>query len=769
MSYRDSAIYSDDVIAANGSGEYIFAGRVGSGGLRRSLVRFDLANNIAPGSVITSVELTMYMSRTVSGNQTISLHYLNSDWAEGSSDPVGQEGGGTSAEDIDATWNYAFYNPANPPASTPWISPGGDYVANDSASTSVSAIGSYTWLSTIDMVADAQAWLDGPSSNFGWAVLGNELQGGTTKRFNSRSYPTVSQRPQLTITFTSPPNTGACCFSDGSCSVLSVTDCANASGTYQGNGTNCVSNPCPQAPSACCFNDGSCAVLSDFDCMAQNGTWQGPDVLCANADCPLILEKYADAMPVPPIAIPTTGTIGGTATYDIDIVQVDQQLHRDLPPTTVWTYDGVFPGPTIVARENFPVTVNFHNELRDEFGVYRTDHLLDVDLCPHGAEDLPKVVTHLHGGHVPAESDGYPDDAVLPGNSFTYTYPNINQESSLIWYHDHALGITRLNVYAGLAGGYIVRDSNEDSLALPTGEYEVPLIIQDRTLHTDGSLSYPNSLQESFFGEQMLVNGMVWPYSEVKRAKYRFRVLNGCNARTLTLSLSNGQSFDVISSEGGFLEAPLPRTTITLAAAERADLLIDFSALAPATEVFLTNSAPAPFPNGSPENDLPEVMKFVVTADTGPTPPTPPCSTTSRNSRKSTRCSRVISTSANSPTHSPSPGARPRSGSSTTAGGQTSPTGPSSARPRYGSSTTSPASCTRCTCTSFFSRCSTASPSTDPATRPASRHPPTQPSKGGKTPSGSVQTNASGSSAASRITPDYSPTTATSSTTKTTT
>jgi spore coat protein A len=346
-------------------------------------------------------------------------------------------------------------------------------------------------------------------------------------------------------------------------------------------------------------------------------------VLCANTDCPLILEKYADAMPLPPIAIPTTGTIGGAATYDIDILQVDQQLHRDLPPTTVWTYSGVFPGPTIVARENFPITVNFHNELRDEFGVYRTDHLLDVDLCPHGAEDLPKVVTHLHGGHVPADSDGYPHDTVLPGDSFTYIYPNLNQESSLIWYHDHAMGITRLNVYAGLAGGYIVRDTNEDSLALPTGEYEVPLIIQDRTLLADGSLSYPSSIQDSFFGEQMLVNGMVWPYFDVKRAKYRFRVLNGCNARTLTLTLSNGQSFDVISSEGGFLEAPLPRTTITLAAAERADLLIDFSALTPGTEVFLTNSAAAPFPNGSPANELPEVMKFVVTNDVGPTPPTP--------------------------------------------------------------------------------------------------------------------------------------------------
>jgi spore coat protein A len=621
---RDNTMFSEDVTLSNGAGDHFFTGQTNAVGVnRRALIRFDIASAIPPGSVITDVQMTLYMSRSKNSFDPVSIHRLTTDWGEGASHAGGEEGAGATALDNDATWDYTFYNTANPPASPAWISPGGDYIALDSATITVGDVMQYyTWGSTVDMVADTQSWLDGPSTNFGWIIISDETTRRTAARFDSRTNSTVAQRPALQITFTPPAGTGACCFADGNCSVLSMIDCTTAGGTYQGDGISCTPNPCPQPDGACCFDDASCIDTDEATCLSMGGNFQGPGSTCATTDCPLILEKYVDLMPLPPIAVPTSGTIGGTATYDIDIIQTTQQLHRDLAPTTLWTYEGVFPGPTIVARKDNPVTVTFNNELRDEFGVYRTDHLLDVDLCAHGAEDVAKTIVHLHGGHVPADVDGYPEDTVLPGNSFTYTYPNYNQDSALIWYHCHALGITRLNVYAGLAGGYIVRDANEDALSLPTGEFEVPLIIQDRTLNPDGSLSYPSASQETFFGELMLVNGMVWPHYNVKQAKYRFRTLNGCNSRVLTLSFG-GLPFDVISSEGGFLNAPVTRTVITLGGAERADLLVDFSSLPPGTEVFLTNAAQAPYPNGNPANALPEVMKFIVIADTGPTPVTP--------------------------------------------------------------------------------------------------------------------------------------------------
>ena len=131
---------------------------------------------------------------------------------------------------------------------------------------------------------------------------------------------------------------------------------------------------------------------------------------------------------------------------------------------------------------------------------------------------------HLHGAHVQAEFDGYPEYTFLPGNQDVYTYPN-SQLPATLWYHDHALGITRLNNYMGLSGMYLVRDPFEQSLDLPSGEYEIPLVIQDRSFNADGSLQYPNDWEEHFFGNTILVNGKVWPFLAVKTGKYRFRIL----------------------------------------------------------------------------------------------------------------------------------------------------------------------------------------------------------------------------------------------------
>jgi spore coat protein A len=330
------------------------------------------------------------------------------------------------------------------------------------------------------------------------------------------------------------------------------------------------------------------------------------------------------------------------ATYDIAMREIQQTLHSELPATTLWAYgDGptgaVYPGPTIEATSDQTVTVNWINDLRDTSAPgtpkpLRTDHLLPVDLCPHGAENLPKTVVHLHGTHTAADSDGHPEDTFLPGAQDTYTYPN-GQLSTTLWYHDHALGQTRLGVYLGLAGFYLIRDATEEALGLPDGEFEVPLVIQDRSFHTDGSLQYPATVTETFFGETNLVNGRVWPFQNVKQGKYRLRLLNGANSRHYTLQFCPGSNvspcpspatFQLIGGDGGLLPAPVPLTEITLGPAERADVIVDFAPYAPATDVYLVNSAPAPFPGTPGSGVVADVLKFVVQNQTGFTGAVPP-------------------------------------------------------------------------------------------------------------------------------------------------
>src|SRR4030095_11319127 len=205
--------------------------------------------------------------------------------------------------------------------------------------------------------------------------------------------------------------------------------------------------------------------------------------------------------------------------YTMRVREVSQQLHSQLPPTRVWGYGSTatgatYPGPTILASSGNPVTVTGVNDLRDAQGNLRTTHYLAVDLCMKGPDTegaTARIVTHLHGGHVPPESDGYPENTLLPGEQATYVYPN-NQQAGTLWYHDHAMGITRLNVIMGLAGFYLIRDPVAHAPGLPCGAYEIPLAIQDRSFHPDGTLKYPAMWMEHFEGDAMLVNGKVWPY-----------------------------------------------------------------------------------------------------------------------------------------------------------------------------------------------------------------------------------------------------------------
>ncbi|MGB2606734.1 MAG: multicopper oxidase [Candidatus Sulfotelmatobacter sp.] len=299
------------------------------------------------------------------------------------------------------------------------------------------------------------------------------------------------------------------------------------------------------------------------------------------------LAQFVDPLPIPETAKPIghrpspANAAVSLPYYRIAMRQIESKLHRDLKPTRLWAYGASSPGPTFEARSGQGILVEWANELP-------TQHLLPIDHHIHGAEaDKPEVrtVVHLHGAKAPADSDGYPDDWYVPGKSAVYHYPN-GQEAAMLWYHDHALGINRLNIFAGLLGVYLLRDDVEDSLNLPKGKHEIPLVFCDRVLDLEGQLNYPVSINPKspwvpeVFGDANLVNGKLFPYLEVEPRKYRFRVLNGANGRFYHFSLSNGQTFHQIGTDQGFLPAPLEVKNLTLAPAERADLVIDFSASA---------------------------------------------------------------------------------------------------------------------------------------------------------------------------------------------
>ncbi|MFU8829142.1 MAG: DNRLRE domain-containing protein, partial [Phycisphaerales bacterium] len=566
---QDNVLYETaDGSLSNALGTRLFTGNQNSGERRRSLIGFDLST-IPAGAQIQSAQLRLHCNQSSGDAFPITVHRLTADWGEGTSIAGGNQSGGGPATPGDATWLHRFY------PSQFWSTPGGDFLSVPSASVIVSAQNtSYTWTGS-GIVDDVQHWVNMPQANFGWIIRGDETSSANTKRFDSREVNTIANRPTLIVTYLPGAESGACCFTDGSCVELTQSDCASSGGNYRGDGT-----------------------------------------MCHMVTCPLVLEPFVDALPRPGIAQPLTGAPGQAAHYEIAMTEQFQKLHRDLPPTRVWGYDGSYPGPTIEAWRNEPVTVFWANDLRvSETGQLRTHHVLTVDECLHGPDmtgQVPVAVVHLHGGKVGPESDGYPEHSFPPGQqSDLYTYPN-DQPAATLWYHDHALGITRLNVMMGMAGFYLIRDAQEAALGLPSGEYEIPLAIQDRSFNADGSLKYHEQWHEHFFGDTILVNGKVWPFLEVDRGKYRMRLLNGSNSRAYTLALSDHAVFWQIGSDLGLLEAPVPLTELTLLPGERADVIFDFSGYTPGTELMLTNSAPAPFPGFPGVGVVPDVMKFMV-------------------------------------------------------------------------------------------------------------------------------------------------------------
>jgi len=437
---------------------------------------------------------------------------------------------------------------------------------------------------------------------------------------------------------------------------------------------------------------------------------------------PAAITKYAMPLVIPPAMPKTSG--GQIDYYEIAVRQFQQQiLPSGMPATTVWSYGSTnhpdtfnYPAFTIEAKYNRPVRVKWINDLKDANGNF-LPHILAVDPTLHwanppggtdGRDMRPSftstpgpytgpvpIVTHLHGGHSAQESDGYAEAWYLPAannipagyategtwyepfkNAFsnkfgevwepgtaTFQYQN-DQRAATFWFHDHTLGMTRLNVYAGPAGFYLLRRGPGDlpNPVLPgpapgVGDdpfgrfYEIPIAIQDRSFNEDGSLFYPSSREffdgftgpyipdsdvppiwnPEFFGNTMVVNGRTWPHLEVEPRRYRFRFLNGCNSRFLILKIVTDPQavrpavsvlpFWQIGTAGGFLPAPVQLDQLLSGPSERADVIVDFTGISEGTELFLINEAPdEPFAGGVPGTDFDpadsattgQVMKFVV-------------------------------------------------------------------------------------------------------------------------------------------------------------
>lgn len=262
------------------------------------------------------------------------------------------------------------------------------------------------------------------------------------------------------------------------------------------------------------------------------------------------------------------------------------------PCTKMWTYDGMFPGPTIRRPSGKKTDVTFVNNLPKEVG---------------------STTVHHHGNHSESKFDGQPDSYLIPpGGKFTYEYALMErgepERAAFQWYHDHRMDVTGRNVWMGLAGMFILDDEFDTRLPLPNGKYDVPLMIVDRSFDENNQLDYKfNSIGN--LGDRILVNGVVTPYFEVADRKYRFRLLNASNNREYRFELSNGQEMTQIAAESGLLPEPLFRKSIVLGPAERAEVVIDFAGHL-GQDIVLKNTNP---PIRTDQKPVPsQVMQFRV-------------------------------------------------------------------------------------------------------------------------------------------------------------
>ncbi|MGW6398497.1 multicopper oxidase family protein [Streptomyces sp. NPDC055134] len=301
------------------------------------------------------------------------------------------------------------------------------------------------------------------------------------------------------------------------------------------------------------------------------------------------VTPFAVPLPVPKVLAPYRRT----STADYYAVTMSRTSHEILPGTRtdVLTYNGTFPGPTIRARKGRTAVVRQINAL-----------------------DMPTSV-HLHGGSNPVEHDGGMTDTIAPGRSRTYVYAN-DQVGATLWTHDHAHHMESEHVYRGLSGLYLLGDKAEGALGLPSGRYEVPLILRDAQFDAAGQMVY--TMDDAENRTTILVNGAPWPYMKVEARKYRFRMLNSCNLRIFILCLNDGSQVTQIGSDGGLLPAPAATPVLVLSPGERADFVVDFSKYAPGTQLTLQNML-----GPGPTELVGQIMRFDIgekTPDTSRVP-----------------------------------------------------------------------------------------------------------------------------------------------------
>ncbi|MDT8909760.1 multicopper oxidase domain-containing protein [Amycolatopsis sp. PS_44_ISF1] len=328
------------------------------------------------------------------------------------------------------------------------------------------------------------------------------------------------------------------------------------------------------------------------------------------------LTKFLDPLRIPPVLRPRPEQ----ELLTVRMTNARVKLHSQLPETALWTYEGQFPGPTIEVRCGQRTRIAWSNELTGKIplvaaqvpfakpspaylpGFRSPDGTLPAGTrLIDGVSDLPPWnVVHLHGSVTPAHNDGWAHNGITTGDAQLSEYPN-RQAATALWYHDHAMAVTRFTVYAGLAGMYLIRDAEEDAAGLPRGEREIPLIITDRNLDTvpstgalTGQLLYKQAYVPAsgttapLTAPFVLVNGTIWPHLDVAAGLYRFRVLNAANSRFFRLDLIDeagvlhNDAVSIVGTDAGLLPAPAPIPVggLTITPAERVDLLVDFSRFA---------------------------------------------------------------------------------------------------------------------------------------------------------------------------------------------
>lgn len=372
----------------------------------------------------------------------------------------------------------------------------------------------------------------------------------------------------------------------------------------------------------------------------------------AASDCEALVgptpshRSFTQALPIPP----KVDRRSSSSAVRLIMKAGTHSFSPDLPATRTFGYaldstaTDVYLGPTIEAAKGRPLKVTVTNALGD----HPLADVIDTDVMGTEVTDAsaPRGTVHLHGAHSEPQFDGLPESTFTPGQSFTYLYGN-DQDATGLWYHDHSWGVTRLQVNAGLAGQLWLRDGydtgrSDNPLHLPSGSFEVPLTIQDRMFNADGSFAYPigphcglaglpvghpNQWSPESFGDVATVNGVIEPNLTVSRTVYRFRVLNGSNARFYNMRLARLDAagnptqeqitLHQIGTDGGLLDAPAPIAKLRLAPGERADVLVDFSSLPVGSRWRLVNDALAPYPEGG-DGEIDQVMQFTVGTSAGP-------------------------------------------------------------------------------------------------------------------------------------------------------